>query len=161
MITRRGLLAGGPAAALQRSVTRKGARTHMPYLPCAGSPVSLPSAADTTGLNPGNWTTAFTTNVLGTMPAIWEWYRGVVGAQQRGQTITPAPCDIRVNQLKPVTFTFPVGGSVFSPPQPPIFRQGDELWFFWQLAATVTPAPYVTLFLRYDASLPANRGYGG
>ena len=41
----------------------------MPYAPCAGSPVSVLSVADTTGVNPGNLTAAFTTGIANN-PAI-------------------------------------------------------------------------------------------
>jgi hypothetical protein len=40
-------------------------------------------------------------------------------------------------------------------------RQGDELFFFWQLASNVTPVPVVTCFFRYDTTIPANRPYNG
>lgn len=132
----------------------------MPFQPCGGSPVTIIATKDTTGVNSGNYTAAFTSNVLGTMPAIWEWYHGIIDTQS-GALFTPAPCNIRVNQLKPVSFTYPDGGTEFDPSQPIEFRQGDELYFFFQLASTNTPAPRVTLYLRYDLSLPANQGFRG
>jgi hypothetical protein len=157
VITRRGLF-GGPLAVLP--LTRKD-KPVTSYLPCAGSPISLPAAADTTGRNPGNLTNAFTTNVLGVMPPIWEWYHAVVATQDPTKSLVPAQCGIYVNLLKPVTFTYPVSGTEYDPSQPVQFRQGDELFFFWQLASSVTPVPVVTMFLRYDADLPANRPFRG
>jgi hypothetical protein len=131
------------------------------YLPCAGSPVSVASSADRTGLNSGNLTAAFTTGVLGTMPPVWEWYRASIAAQQRTQTFPPAPCSVYINLSKPVSFTYPVGGTEWDPSQPVQLRSGDELYFFWQLASSTTPVPVVTLFFRYDAALAANKPYGG
>lgn len=125
------------------------------YLPCAGSPISLLATADTTGNNPGNLTNAFTQNVLGTMPPIFEWYRAVVAPPAPGQTLASAPCSIYVQRYQ-VSFTFPAGGSEWDPSQPIPMRNGYELYFYWQLAASVTPVPLVTIFLRYDADLPAN-----
>jgi len=157
MMSRRGVLGMLPAVGLVGK-TRRMTR----YLPCAGSPVSLAASADKTGVNFGNLTNAFTVNVLGTMPPIWEWYRGLVTAQTPALNIPSAPCFININLSKPASFTFPAGsGSEFDPSQPIQLRQGDELFFFWQLASSTTPVPVVTLFLRYDADLPANQSYLG
>lgn len=129
------------------------------YLPCGGSPISLAASADKTGVNTGNLTNAFTTGVLGTMPPVWEWYRATVATRTPGQTFTPAPCNIYVDMSRPVSFTYPVGGTEWDPSQPIQLRQGNELYFFWGLASSSTPVPVVTLFLRYDADLPANQSY--
>ena len=126
------------------------------YLPCAGSPVTVPSAADTTGANAGNLTAAFTQNVLGTMPPVFEWYRATVATAVPGAVFTPASCGIYVNIRKPVSFTYPAGGAEWDPSQPILMRSGDELFFFWALAASVAPVPVVTCFFRYDADLAAN-----
>lgn len=131
----------------------------MTYQPCGGSPVSVTSAADTTTLNTGNLTAAFTVNVLGTMPPVWEWYRAIITTQTPGQVFQPAPCSIYVNQSKPVSFTYPAGGTEWDPSQPIQLRQGDELYFFWQLAANVTPVPVVTIYTRFDITLPANQSF--
>ena len=129
------------------------------YLPCAGSPVTVASAADLTGANAGQLTAAFTTNVLGTMPPIYEWCRAMVATATPGGLFTPAPAGIYLNIRKPVSFTYPVGGSEWDPSQPVLMRSGDELFFFWQLASSVTPVPVVTCFFRFDPDNPANRGY--
>jgi len=131
------------------------------YNTCAGSPVSVPSAADQTSVNAGNLTAAFTTGVLGTMPPVYEWYRATVATAIPGQLFTPAPASIYLNIRKPVSFTYPVGGTEWDPSQPVLMRSGDELFFFWQLASASTPVPVVTCFFRYDADLPANQSYRG
>lgn len=132
------------------------------YVPCAGSPISLAASADTTGRNTGNLTNAFTSGVLGTMPPVWEWYRCVITASDPTQQFAGGACGVYVDQSRPVTFTFPApGGTEWDPSQPLQLRQGNELYFFWQLASSVTPVPVVTLFLRYDADLAANQSYRG
>lgn len=130
-------------------------------MPIAGSPFTVASAADTTGRNTGNLTTAFTQQQLGTMPAIWEWFHATYGAADPTKTLTPAPVAIYRNTNQLISFSFANGGSEWDPSQALVFRQGDELYFYWQLASSVTPVPAVTIWLRYDADLPANRGYTG
>lgn len=129
------------------------------YVPCTGSPVSVLSAADTTGANKGNLTAAFTTNVLGTTPPVFEWFRAMVGTATPGQTFTPASCGIYLNIRKPVSATYPAGITEWDPSQPIPMRSGDELFFFWALASSVTPAPLVTCFFRFDVDIPANRSF--
>lgn len=129
------------------------------FVPCAGSPLSVPSSADTTGVNSGNLTAAFTVNVLGTMPPVFEWFRCNIDTAIPGQQFAAAPCSIRKNFRQPVSFTFPAGGTEWDPSQPIPMRQGDELYFFWQLASSATPVPLVTCYFRYDADIPANRNW--
>lgn len=132
----------------------------MTFLPCAGSPVTVLSAADQTGANTGNLTAAFTTNILGTMPAVYEWYHAIIDTAT-GALFTPAACPVMLNIRKPATFTYPAGGTEWDPSQPIQMRSGDELFFFWQLASSVTPVPRVTCYFRYDTTVPANQGYRG
>lgn len=131
------------------------------YSPISGSPFTVASAPDITGRNPGNLTTAFTQNLLGTMPAKWEWFRGAVGTATPGVGFTPAICSVYRNTLQLVSTFYPNGVSTFDPSQPIPFSQGDEIYFYWALASSVTPVPVVTIFLRYDLDLPANQGYRG
>lgn len=131
------------------------------YQPCAGSPVSVASAKDQTGANQNQLTAAFTTNILGTMPPVFEWYRAMVATATPGGTFTPASCGIYLNIRKPVSATYPAGITEWDPSQPILMRSGDELFFFWALASSVTPVPVVTCFFRFDTDNPANRGYRG
>jgi hypothetical protein len=131
------------------------------YIPCSASPFTVASAADRTGLNTGNLTTVFDVNILGTMPAVWEWYRCSIATAKPGQTFTPSPCSILRNLKQQVSFTYPAGGTEWDPAQPIQLRNGDELYFIWGLASSAVPVPVVTLFARYDADIPANRGYVG
>ena len=130
------------------------------YESCLGSPITVLSAADQTGANKGNLTAAFTTNVLGTMPPVFEWYHAVIDTAT-GALFTPANCPVMLNIRKPATVTYPAGSTEWDPSQPILMRSGDELFFFWQLASNVTPVPRVTCYFRYDADLRANQGYRG
>lgn len=153
--TRRGLLTAFPVTL----ILLRHPKPMTTYIPCAGSPISLAASADKTGRNTGNLTNAFTTNVLGTMPPIWEWFHAVITTSTPGGIFTPASCGIYADQSRPVGFTFPAGGSEYDPNQPIQFRQGNELYFFWNLASSTTPVPVVTLYLRYDADIPANQSF--
>lgn len=128
------------------------------YIPCAGSPLSLLAAKDTTGNNTGNFTAAFTASVLGNMPSRYEWYRATIDTATAGKTFTPAPISIYRNS-KPVSFTFPAGGTEWDPSQAIPMTDGNELYFYFGLASTSTPVPRVTIWLRYDATDPANQSY--
>jgi hypothetical protein len=106
---------------------------------------SLTAAADTSGFNPGNWTNAFTADVLAVQVPQFEIYHGVVSNAPAG-----ASAIIQVG-VRQVSFTAPGlgGGSEWDPSQPPILLPGQDLYFLWDTAASGTP-PVVTLWLRYD-----------
>lgn len=130
------------------------------YLPCGGSPYSVLAAADQTGQNTGNLTNAFGVGVLGNMPSVYEWHRATIATQTPGMTFQPAPCSIYAGG-KLVSATYPVGLTEWDPVNPVLMHNGYELDFFWQIAAGVTPVPYVTVWLRYDVTLAANQSYAG
>lgn len=121
----------------------------MPYLPLGS--VTTPTAPDNTGLNPGNLTTAFTAAVLNARVAWFEVYHAVV-------TGVPAGGSAIVNVgAKQFSFTQPFGGSEWDPAQPLLLQTGQEVYFLWSLAATVTVLPAVTLWTRYDPTLTGNQ----
>lgn len=119
----------------------------------------LTAVKDTTGLNPSNFTNAFTPLVLNFTVAVCEVYHAVVSASVPTTQLIPAPCIIYLNS-NPYSFTFPVGGSEWDPSEAMLLRPGDEIDFCWNLASTNTPAPVVTLYLRYDPAVPGNQ-HGG
>ena len=125
----------------------------MSYIPLGRR--MLTASADQTGLNAGNFTNQFASTVLNVTVGIFEVYHAVVAAPTPSQSLIPAPCIIYLNQ-QPYSFTFPVGGSEWDPSEPMLCRNGDEIDFCWNLASTNTPAPVVTLYLRYDPALPGN-----
>ena len=112
--------------------------------------VQVTAAADTTGQNTGNWTNAFTANLL---PDInnYEIYRMTV---RNAAVLGAARITLRNNQFSSVTADVS-GANEWDPSQPQPVNTGDEIYFFWNYAATGTP-PIATLWLRYDADLPSN-----
>lgn len=101
------------------------------------------ATSDTTGLNTGNYTNAFTPAVMATNVAYYEIYHMVVSSVQVG-----ANAQILINN-KPWGFTYPLQGAEWNPPQPMLLNPTDELDFLWSIAASGT-APIVTVYLRYD-----------
>lgn len=121
----------------------------MSYLPLGS--VTIATAADLTGMNNGNLTTAFTVSVLNVKVAWYEVYHAVV-------TNVPPGGNAVVNVgAKQYSFTQPFGGSEWDPSEPMLLQAGQEVYFFWNLANTVTQLPVVTLWTRYDPSLPGNQ----
>jgi hypothetical protein len=116
---------------------------------------TLAASADTTGLNAGNLTNAFTPQQLNVTVGIFEVYHIVIQSGTPGATFTPAPCTVYLDG-HPYTFTFPAGGTEWDPAQPMEVRNGQEVDFCWGLASTATPVPVVTLYMRYDPALIGN-----
>ena len=115
----------------------------------------LPASADQTGLNAGNLTNSFSPQVLAVTQQIIEVFHVVIAPAVAGTTFAPAPCTIYLDQ-HPYTFTYPAGGTEWDPVQPMEVRFGSQVDFCWGLAASATPVPVVTVWLRYDPLLPGN-----
>lgn len=104
------------------------------------------AAADTTGSNAGNWTTAVTSDLLGIHVPVFECYHMVVDQ-------VPAGASARITiGVKPWGFTSPDAGSEWDPNQPMLLTPGQDIYFYWSAAASGTP-PRVTLWFRYDAAM--------
>lgn len=114
----------------------------------------MTAAADETGLNTGNWTTAFTVADLPSV-AQFEIYHAVVTSVPAG-----ASAVILIGGRE-ISFTAPGvgGGSEWDPNQAPIVLDGQEIDFLWTAAASGTP-PVTTIWLRYDTTLTGNLSPG-
>jgi hypothetical protein len=101
------------------------------------------AALDTTGLNGGNYTNAFTPALISSNVPFLEIYHMVV-------TNVPANAQatIFINN-KYYGFCFPNVGSEWNPAQPILLNPGDEVDFCWNITAS-GPAPLATIYLRYD-----------
>ena len=146
--TRRNILTGGlvlPVLAGKRK--REGARVTN-YRPLPQVPVT--ATVDTTGQNTGNWTNAFTVAVLPDMNT-YEVYHMTVSA---AQVLGSAMIKLR-NQLFSTVTADLDGTNEWDPSQTMKVNAGDEIFFYWNYAASGT-APVVTLWLQYDADLPQN-----
>jgi hypothetical protein len=118
--------------------------------PARGGPST--ASTDETGRNTGNLTNALTGSFIGINVPEFECYHMTVTNVPSGGQAT-----IYVNaQL--YSFTFPFQGSEWDPAQPMLLRPGDEVDFFWNIAAG-GQAPVVTSFFRFDTSLPVNAPY--
>lgn len=123
------------------------------YLPLP--PVQVTAAADTSGFNPGNWTTAFTSNVLkGLNVPYFELYHAVVESVPGG-----ASAAIGFSPRMKWGYTAPgIGGGAeyHLGAAGWILQPSTEFYFFWTATATGTP-PVVTAWFRYDQDIAANR----
>lgn len=106
----------------------------------------LLAVPDSTGHNSGNWTTAFTSAVLGINVAWFECFHMVVDQ-------VPAGAYARIEiGAKPWGFTNPQAGSEWDPSQPMLLQPTQDIYFYWSAPATGVP-PRVTMWFRYDATM--------
>lgn len=105
------------------------------------------ATADTTGLNTGNYTNAFSPAVINVNVPYFEIYHMVVTG-----AITTPQATIYINN-KTYGFCYPNIGSEWNPAQPILLNPSDEIDFCWNLAAGGTGAPTVSIYLRYDPTL--------
>jgi hypothetical protein len=108
-----------------------------------GSRGPVAAIADTTGLNTGKYTNAFTPAVISCNVPYFEIYHLVITNVPVG-----ANAQIVINN-KPYGFTYPLFGSEYDPSQPILMNPTDEIDFLWSITAS-GQAPQVTLYLRYD-----------
>lgn len=127
------------------------------YLPLP--PIQVLAAADTTGFNPGNYTTAYTSSILkGLNVPYFELYHAVV------QNVPPGSSGVLgLSPARPWGFTAPgqgagseyhLGGAGW------ILNPSTEFYIFWTGGTTGT-APLVTAWFRYDQDIAANRATQG
>ena len=120
---------------------------------------AVTAAKDITGTNTGNLTTRFDVATLGFKVPYIEIYHAAIA-----DVPSEAVATIYINnQLW--GFTAPGAGSSagagteWAPPWGMLLRPGDEVNFLWSVPAATTPVPVVTLWLRFDIDIPANRAY--
>ncbi len=109
------------------------------------------ATADTTGLNTGNWTNAYTHAVLGAKVAYFECHHMAVTQLSGIATLT-------TYVVNDVWSSVVLGGnSEWDPSQPLLLRPDDEVFLCWSLPATGTP-PVSYLWLRYDPAIQPSTG---
>lgn len=110
------------------------------------------SAADTTGMNDGNWTTTINVDDA-TSVAVSEIYHAAVEGNLPG-----AYAVIKIG-VRTFSFTQPVSGAEWDPVNPPLLRPGQQLYFLWNTPVSDDGAgPVVTTWWRYDPLLPGDKG---
>ena len=119
------------------------------------NPVQVNSAPDQTGRNGGNLTTHFASQQMPNVN-VFEIYHATVtgGPPLATATILIASRTWSVVQLG-IT-----GQNEWDPQQPALMAKDQEIYFQWAIPVASTQPPVVTLWPRYDASLPENAGAG-
>lgn len=110
------------------------------------------AAADTTQQNPGNYTASFSSaDWAGNWP-VFECARIVIInvpiLTQFSVNLNNRPWDTANGGFNSLT--------TWDAQNPLLLNPGDQVDFLFALATSVTPAPAVTMWLRYDAALPVN-----
>lgn len=125
------------------------------YLPLA--PQSVISSADSTGVNPGNLSAVFSSGQL-PLVGVFEIYHMAI---KSGPVLGSASIWTAGRQWSTVTLGLS-GENEWDPNQPILMKQSEEIWFLWSLAtATTTKIPVVTIWPRFDATLPVNQAAAG
>src|SRR5271167_1407692 len=122
------------------------------YLGRRGPLTGLP---DTTGLNPGNWTLAFTPAILNfTLTEILVYKIRVQGAPASSFNVYIDSDQWDVNIYGSQNSWEDDGGDTL------LVRNGQTLYLMFSDPVTDNTPPIGTLFIRYDASLTALAGLG-
>lgn len=109
-------------------------------------PRQATAKTDTSNFNEGNWTATFTVAVLAVNVPLFEIYKIVVKGAAAGTS-----CEVMIGN-KPFSIG-PVGkGAEWDPVQPALVQPGQDVLVLFSQPVTVTPAPQVTLWLRYDTA---------
>lgn len=108
-----------------------------------GSRGPVTGAADTTTLNPGNWTIAFTPQILNVNVPQFEVYKMIVSGAQN------TTFDVYVDLHQ---WDVGIYGTLNSwdPEQPLVMRPGETLYFMYSDADTDDTPPVATIWLRYN-----------
>ena len=106
---------------------------------------------DISGLNSGNWTVAFTAPTLNVNIAFFEIHHIVVKGAP-GTTFT-----VWINNRQ---WGAAARGDIneWDPNQPMQLNPGDDVLFMYSDPVTDGKPPVITVWLRYDQDIEANRG---
>lgn len=110
-----------------------------------GSRGPVTGTIDRTGLNPGNWTIAFTPAIISVNVANFEIYKMIVSGASN--TTFNVYVD---NKLWDVGIYGTLNS--WDPQQPLIMRPGQELDFAYSDAVTDNTPPVATIWIRYDTN---------
>jgi hypothetical protein len=113
-----------------------------------GSRGPLKGAADNTGMNSGNWTVAFTPDLINVNVSQFEIYKMTVLCAKP----TLVTFDVFVDTFKWDTGVYGNRNS-WDPSQPLIMRPGQTLAFLYSNPVSDNFPPVVTIWMRYDPAI--------
>lgn len=120
----------------------------MPYV-TLGARGPVTGKPDTSGHNPGNWTIAYTPDILNVNTSQFEVYKMIV------QGAANTTFNVFVDTWQWDTAIYGTKNS-WDPSQPLIMRPGQTLYFCYSDATTDNTPPVGTIWLRYDTSVGTN-----
>lgn len=102
---------------------------------------------DTTGINPGNWTAALQPSDIQAKTDTFQCYHIYLRAPLNPTTSTVAT--VLLNQYYwDVTLVGQFNS--WDPSQPMLMTPGDTLYVAFNVPVSITPAPFVTCWFRYE-----------
>ena len=121
----------------------------MSYIGLGYRTVTAAAGMDDLNKNPGNWTAAFTPATMSVKINNFEFYHAVITQGPAGSTFTVAL------DLGPWSGSSRGDINEWDPAQPLLLNSSQTIYFYWNAATSVTPAPKVTIWLRYDPNAQA------
>jgi hypothetical protein len=111
-----------------------------------GSRGPVTGTRDTSGMNPGNWTIAFTPNIINVNVPQFQVYKMVV----KGAANTTFNVYVDAKQ-----WDVGIYGTLNSwdPTQPLVMRPGETLYFAYSDPVTDNTPPVATIWVRYDSDI--------
>jgi hypothetical protein len=117
----------------------------MPYFPLGGRPVT--AVPDMTGRNPGNWTAMLDGKLINVSHPVYELYHWFIQSPTLAGVPTTATVLINLYQWD---VTLVGQANSWDPAQPLLMTPGDTLYVMFNVPTTMTPAPTVVGWFRYQ-----------
>lgn len=117
----------------------------MGYIPL-GTRGPVIGTLDNSGHNPGNWTIAFTPNLLTVNVSYFEVYKMIV------QGASGTTFNVFVDLMQWDTAVYGTQNS-WDPMQPLLMKPGENLYFCYSDAVSDLTPPIATIWLRYDPAI--------
>lgn len=118
----------------------------MTLTPLGARPVT--ATADSTGLNPGNWTAVLPADIINISVPVFEMYHMFISAPTLGVG-QQSNARVRWNQYF-WDATLVAQLNSWDPSQPMLLQPGDEISVLFNVPTTSNPAPMITCYFRYQ-----------
>lgn len=105
------------------------------------------AALDTTGQNTGNWTAMLDNSVIGAAVSQFEMYHMYIESPVNGDVQTTAQVKLNSN-FWDATLIGQLNS--WDPAQPMLMTPGDTIYVLFNVPISVTPAPVVTCWFRFE-----------